>query len=283
MTKLKTLPAILFTPGNRLNRFSKAQEAGANGIILDLEDAVAVAEKDQAREIVFNYLSTKGSDNFARIVRINSLSTEYGLTDLLKIAAHPKLYFDAILYPKAESSVELNIIHSVLKSSQNNVPIIAIIESLNGLKNIDEIVSNSRNIEGVMFGAADFSVEMNSTLDFQSLLYSRSKIVLAATARDLAIYDTPFFNFSDEPALIAESLSIKNLGFTGKAAIHPAQISAIKSVFKPSDETYEEANEIIRIYEKAKGAACQYKGKMIDVPVYKKAVHTVQIYDVLNK
>lgn len=282
MNILKVKPAILFTPATKPERFQKAIDTGVNGLIIDLEDSVGIQDKDLARNNAFNFLSTRNDENYIRILRINSMTNKDGLRDLIALSDAKALHLDAILYPKTESADELNIISKILNASLNDVPLIALIESALALSNIDDIVKRADNLVGVMFGAADFAQDINSSLDYEPLLYARSVIIKAASIKKIAIYDAPYFDFKNINGLEEETKKSLALGFTGKAAIHPTQISVIKNTFKPSSEQNKNAEMIIKTYTDAQGSACQYKGKMIDLPVYKKAKYTIELYKVLS-
>lgn len=232
MLNSNTLPALLLVPGNKPDEFSKAELVGANGVIIDLENTVSLNEKYQARKNALNYLSTNPAIRFTRILKINSLAREDGLLDLLAITSHSKLNFDAILYPNTNTSAELKIIDDILKETKNHVPVIASIESLNALENIKEIIYKSNNLMGIVFDSMKICMRLNCKRNFQSLLYSRSKVIEAAAGKNIPVYDMPFPDSSDELGLIGESSGAKDLGFSGKVAIDPKQIPVIKSIFE---------------------------------------------------
>lgn len=282
MINFRANPALLFTPGSNPQRFTKANEAGANGIILDLEDGVAEKDKEQARNNVIEYLSHKSEEKIIKLIRINPLTTEAGLKDLLALNQHKKINFTGIVYPKTQSAEELNLISTILKKQNENLPILAFIESGLGLSRIDSIVKNSKNLAALLFGAADYAVDVGSAIDFHALLYVRMRVIQAAALTKIPCYDSPYFDFKNEPGLIDEINQVKKLGFAGKLAIHPKQITIIKSTFKPSDSEFEEANAIVALYEAAKGEVCQYQGKMIDVPIYEKAKQIIATYKNLS-
>ena len=165
MNIFKVRPAILFTPATNPDRFQKAIDIGANGLIIDLEDSVAIQDKESARGCAFDFLATPSDKSFIIILRINSITNKYGLKDLIGLSEHKKLNIDAILYPKTESAGELNVISAVLKASNNNIPLIALIESSIGLAKLDDTVQRATNLVGTMFGAADFATDMNCSLE----------------------------------------------------------------------------------------------------------------------
>ncbi|MDR3503217.1 MAG: CoA ester lyase [Legionella sp.] len=272
---LFTSPALLFAPGNKPERFSKALTSGANGLILELEDAVPPEEKKQARDNVIQFLKTNYPTNMPTLVRINHITSTAGLPDLLALQDE-QLHFDAILYPKSESAEELNIIYKVLNLKARNIKLLALIETAKGLQNLNSIVANAP-ISGLVFGAADFAADLGCQMSWDALLMARTQIIQAAALTHIAAIDSPFFDFNNEEQLIAEVIKVKELGFKGKLAIHLNQIRSIQQNFAPSKEQVERAKKITELYEQNKGKACQYDGQMIDVPVYKHAQQVLEL------
>ncbi|MGL5742155.1 MAG: HpcH/HpaI aldolase/citrate lyase family protein [Legionella sp.] len=266
--------ALLFTPGNKPERFAKALSSGANGLILELEDAVPPNEKDQARDNVIQFLTTKHPE-LLTIIRINHITTDAGLPDLLALK-EANIHCDAILYPKTESAEELNIIANILNLKARNIQLLGLIETAKGLHHLNSIVLNSP-VNGLVFGAADFAADVGCQLSWEALLYARYQIIQAAALTHIPAIDSPFFDFANGEQLIAETIKVKELGFKGKLAIHPKQIAPIKQNFAPTQEQVETAKKIIEIFEHAEGKACQYNGQMVDVPVYKHAQQIVQL------
>lgn len=271
---LSLSPALLFTPGNKPNLFEKALASGANGLILELEDAVPADEKDNARAHIIQFLKTKHPE-LLTIVRINHITTDAGLPDLLAFKQED-IYFDAILYPKTESAEELNIIYKVLNLEARNIKLLALIETAKGLLNLNSIVTNTP-VSGLLFGAADFAVDIGCQMSWDVLLSARNQIVQAAALAHIPAIDSPFFDFTNEEQLISEVIRVKELGFKGKLAIHPKQIAPIKQHFTPSPAEIERAKEIVVLFEQSGGKACQYHGQMIDIPIYKHAQEVLKL------
>ncbi|WP_444922887.1 HpcH/HpaI aldolase/citrate lyase family protein [Microbulbifer sp. DLAB2-AF] len=282
MINLHIHPALLFTPGNKPNLFQKAAEVEASAIIIDLEDSVPCSDKQLARDNAIHYCTMSQSDNTANIIRINHLTSNEGLKDILAITT-TKLQIDAVLYPKTESPNDIQQLDKLLAQTYTDIAIIALIETANGTMNIDNIAKDSpQKLQALMFGAADYASDLNCDNSINVLSSARSKIVEASAANNLACFDSPYFDFNNEDGLNKELNIVKGMGFNGKAAIHPKQISAIKSSFKPTQEQYEKAEKIVEIYNNSKGKACQYQGEMIDVPVYSKAKQVISIFNKLS-
>ncbi|MTI32155.1 HpcH/HpaI aldolase/citrate lyase family protein [Xanthovirga aplysinae] len=274
MNHILTSPAILFTPGNKAKHFQKAEEVGANGIILDLEDGVSQEEKNKARDNVIKYLIGLKKRALLTIIRINQITTEAGLKDVLALR-NSEIHYDVLLYPKVESSEELFILNSVMQLEQRHISLVALVETGRGLSQLAGIVSACPFLKGIIFGAADYAVNVGCDISWDTLLLSRQQIVQAAAIAQIAAIDCPCFDFENDDILKNELLNIKAMGFTGKLAIHPKQIPIIKQGFRPSEEELKEAEVISKTYEKAGGKACQYQGKMIDLPIYKKSQHII--------
>ncbi|KTC73815.1 citrate lyase beta subunit [Legionella birminghamensis] len=272
---LSTSPAILFTPGNKPERFDKGLTSGADALILELEDAVAPDEKELARDNILKFLDKKTAQNLPIIIRINHITTDAGLTDLMAFR-EAKAHFDAILYPKTESADELKIIYDILQLEAKNIKLFALIETGKGLHQLGSIVMNAP-VSGIFFGAADFATDLECQLSWETMAVARSQIIQAAALKKIAAIDSPFFDFGNEQGLIEETLKVKALGFKGKMAIHPKQIKPIKENFAPAADQIERAKNIVALFEQAEGKACQYKGEMVDVPVYKHAQQVLKL------
>ena len=268
---LQTIRTLLFTPANKPERFEKAKQVGADGLIIDLEDSVTLANKEEARNIVINHFKEyKKNDNFIQCLRINSLKTPAGLKDLSALI-EAKAYPDVIMVPKTEYAAEIIILDSIL--SPQNIPYLTLIESAIGLYNAKEIANASVNVRGLVFGGVDLAVNLQAKLAWEPLLNARSLIIRAAASKGIAALDFPYLSVkdSDDSGIIEETQKVKDLGYTGKLAIHPKHIQPIKDTFSPTSQEIIEAKKIVDVYESSGGNACEIDGKMIDLPVYKAA------------
>ena len=221
----------IFIPGNKLEWISKTFDKGTDSIILDLEDSVPAAEKFEARENLVNHLSNNAYENL--IVRINPINEQTGKDDILALAQYSKS-ISAFMLPKIEESSSI--------ASLPNINVIALLETPLSIQNISAIAAEEK-VKGLALGGADLSASLGSTMDWDALLYSRSKIILEAAINNLFTIDSPFMNIADLKALEDESIKSKDMGFNGKAAIHPSQIEIIKKSFLPSEDELEEAIE----------------------------------------
>ncbi len=273
--------SLLFTPGNRPDRFLKALETKTDGIVIDLEDAVSQKDKDSARQTVINFLKTKpfakANRPFLVSVRINSIQTAAGLKDILALC-ESNLFPDALVFPKVEYAEEIKLYDQHFSLSVcDHLSYMALIETAIGLQNANKIASASTRLSGMAFGGADLAADLGAELAFEPMLYARSRVVQSARTNGLCVFDVPFLNIRDDAGNREEAVRVKAMGFTGKFAIHPSQIDTLFDVFTPSEAELQKANAIVNAYNNAKGNVAEYNGKMIDVPVYKSALRILAI------
>ena len=255
--------SFIFVPGSRPERFAKAQASGAGLVVIDLEDAVAAADKDTARAAALAQVAA-GGPGWA--IRSNGLATAAGIADLLALVAAEVLP-PLLLVPMIESAVELEIIAKVL--GDRCPELIPLIETPRGLRHALEIASAPK-VAAVMFGGADFSGEMGVTLSWEPLLAARCGLLLACAEAKVPAIDVPFIELDNQAGLEAECARARALGFAAKAAIHPAQVTAIEAAFTPTAAEVAEAEEGIAAYLAAGERAIRFKGKMLEAPVVKR-------------
>jgi (S)-citramalyl-CoA lyase len=263
----------LFTPGTRPDRFARAAEAGADVLIIDLEDAVAPAAKPRARADALAFLAAAGGGcgGAATALRINALRTPAGLADLaalLEAPAHP----DYVLVPKAEAAAEIGLVDALLGSVGSPARLVALIESARGLAAVDAIAGAAPRLAALMLGAADLAADLGAAVAWEPLLLGRSAVVRAAALGGVPAIDSPCFELRDPDALAAELRGSMALGFAAKAAIHPAQVGPINAALTPTPEAVAEARRILE--ENAKGVGV-VAGRMIDEAVARRARRTL--------
>jgi (S)-citramalyl-CoA lyase len=262
----------LFTPATRPERFDNAGRVGADVLLIDLEDAVAPADKDMARATAIDYLVKSSTVPIAATaLRINSLSSRAGLADitgLLDSKADPGF----LVLPKTESSAHLTILDRLLAAAGKAIRLVAIVESAAGLAAVDEIVSATPRLAAIMFGAADMAADLGAETTWEPLLYSRSRLVTACAPRGVLALDSPYFDIRDHDGLAQEIARARALGFAAKAAIHPTQIAPINAALTPSPAATAEARAILA--ENAKGVGV-VNGRMIDEAVARNARRTL--------
>ena len=258
--------SFIFTPGTRPELLSKAFESGADIVCLELEDGVAPDEKNKARQNVVKLLkSAPVRESCELVVRVNSLRTRFGLDDLVAfLDMLPPL---TIMLPKVESEDEVKIIDDLFLESNQQINLQVIIETNKGLEACFEIAQSSPNITALFFGGVDIAADLRCSGTWDSLLYARSKLVHAAAAANIDSLDVPFLDLKDENGLLEQATLAKELGFSGKGAIHPKQIPVINSIFTPSPEEIAYAVRVIEEFKKAESGLVVLDGKLIEKPV----------------
>jgi (S)-citramalyl-CoA lyase len=248
----------IFIPANKLDWVPKIVASNADCIIFDLEDSVLPDQKESARNSLYSFLKTNKPD-ISIFIRINPLDTETGKADLALFAGNTKI-FNALMLPKIEEpSVLINL---------PKVNVILLIETPLAVKNLP-LLAESKQAVGIALGGADLSASLGSDMSWDSLLYTRSKIVLEGSINNLFTIDGPFMSISSLDELKQESMLSSKMGFNGKAAIHPSQIDSILEAFLPTNKEIEEAKEVLKAFSAASDGAVALNGKMIDLPVVK--------------
>lgn len=253
--------SLLFTPGSRPDRFAKAGATAAEGLILDLEDAVAEADKNAARANVAAFLSDRQGVAQPVTVRINPLSRPCGLLDLAMLATAASSP-DYILLPKAETPAQIALMAQVLDDAGSPARIGALVESARGVAAAAALAQAHHRLAYLMFGAADYAADLGQQVDTFQPGYARAAIVNAAACGGVVAIDSPFFAIDRPDQLEADCAAGRALGFHGKAAIHPSQIDAIGRAYSPSEA---ERTQARRILEAAPDGVGVLDGKMVDI------------------
>ncbi len=279
--------SFLFTPGNHPRRVEKAFTLGADAVILDLEDAVAIAEKPVAREAVVAALSrARPCRGYARV---NAPSTPFCYADLVSVL-RPGI--DGVVLPKVESAADLHAIDWLMANLERerglavgSIDLIPIIETAVGMQRIDRVVQarGLRPYEGrwrvrrLAFGAADYAAEVGLApgLDEVELMEARARVVLASRAAGLeGPLDSPWFHLRESEAFMRALGLSRRMGFQGRLCIHPDQVAAANAAYAPSAEEIARAERIVVAFEAAEAsgaAAIQVDGQMVDYPVAHRA------------
>jgi (S)-citramalyl-CoA lyase len=263
---IRSLKSLLFTPGTKSDHFNRAAGVHADALIIDLEDAVAISGKREAREASLRYLELC-SINLPSVLRINAPDTRVGLDDLqalLNSAAEP----DYLILPKCDSPATIRLIHNLLREADKSTQIIALIETAKGVGAVENIVGSSIKPAALLFGAADMAADLGAETAWEPLLWVRSRIVQAAAVADIPIFDSPYFDIADLNGLKRETEASAHLGFQGKCAIHPAQIAIINEVLTPTEEEVAKARQVLVVNKQGVGSV---DGQMVDEAIARKA------------
>lgn len=252
--------AFLFVPGNRPERFDKACAAGADAVILDLEDAVAPAGKDSARDAVRRWL-----EGGRAWLRVNGTDTPWHDADVALLGMSGVL---GVLLPKAERADELRALRATMRA---DMPLVPLVETALGLWNARELASVA-GVQRLAFGSVDFQVDLSIQGDGEELLFARSQLVLASrVAGVLPPVDGVTVAIDDDGVLQADVVRARRLGFGGKLCIHPRQVQAIKAGFRPAAVDLEWARRVIEAAGAAAHDAVRLDGKLVDKPVIDRA------------
>jgi citrate lyase subunit beta/citryl-CoA lyase len=273
------LRSLLFTPANGGRKVEKAFASAADGVILDLEDAVAVSEKPAARHAAVQTLG--GERTRTAWVRVNALSTPFCFDDLLAIApAAP----DAIVLPKVECYADVRTADWLLSQMEarhglaaGSIGLAPIIETAAGVAAAGEIARTSPRVQRLVFGAVDLALDMDLDLDDDQGAIAQARFAIALASRAAGLpgpMDTAFVDIPALDRLRASAVRARAMGYGGKLCIHPAQIEVVNEVFTPTARELERARRIVDAFdaaERAGLAAVSLDGAMIDYPVVLKA------------
>lgn len=290
----KILRTMLFVPANSWRMIITATTEGEDAVILDLEDACPLGEKETGRIFARDAVPMLRNQNIDIFVRVNSFYTGLTKEDLSYVVVEG---LDGIMLPKAESKEDISMLDELLREEEekkglelNSVAIIPLLETPKAALAVSEIIPASQRVIGVSFGAGDYSREIGAGMgvtrlsaeeNFLMAFHPRCSIALSARAAGVLAIDAPFFGLViDIEGLIVESQKVKLLGFTGKLVIHPRHVTSVNQVFSPSKEDIDFAKQVIESYEtaKAKGlGATSIGGRMIDEGSCRRATNLLSI------
>lgn len=272
----------LYLPGNEPKFYTNAGLHKPDAVILDLEDSVALSEKENARYIVRNALRSVNFYKAERMVRINQLPM--GLTDLAFIVPHN---VNVILIPKCESAETVKLVDEEIQRLKRihklkySIYLMPIIESALGVIKSYEIASASENVCALTIGLEDYTADIGveRTIHGKESLYARSQVINAAKAAGVQAIDSVFSDIDNIEALRESVREAKSLGFEGKGCIHPRQINIVHEEFAPTQSEIEKAKKIVEAYETAEKmgiGVVSLGSKMIDAPVVKRALKVLE-------
>ena len=283
--------SMLFLPGNNPNMLINGATLGSDAIIFDLEDAVSPAEKDAARILVRNTLKYMDLGTCETIVRINSVDTAYWQADIDAIAPQkPNL----ILLPKSACAEDIRLVDAYLSEKETalgmeygTVGLMPLIETAMGVENAFAIATAAKRVKALFLGAEDLTADLQCkrTKEGREIEYARTRLVVAARAAGVDVYDTPFTDVNDDEGIQVDAALAKALGFTGKASISPRHVEVINSVFSPTQKDVDYAYEVMEAIALAKSqgkGAIALHGKMIDAPIVTRAQRTIDMAEALG-
>lgn len=283
---MKLRRTMLYVPGNNAGMMKDAHIYRSDSVMFDLEDSVSLYEKDSARLLVFNALSTLNYEGIETVVRINGLDTPYGREDIrAMVRARP----DVIRLPKAETAEDVKAVEKLIEKEERicgyekgTIKMMAAIESPLGVINAYAIAMSSDRLIGIALGAEDFVTNMKTkrSPDGIELLFARSQILTAARAAGIYALDTVYSDVNNEAGFIQEVELVKQLGFDGKSVISPRQIGPVHKIFCPTDKEIDNAIKVIhaiREAEEKKSGVISLNGKMVDKPIVDRARRILEL------
>ncbi len=278
--------AMLYIPGNNPRMMRDAHIYMADSIMFDLEDSVSVNEKDSARFLVYNALTTIDYGAVETVVRVNPISSAFGRDDFEAIVrANP----DVIRLPKTETADDIReadaLIGEIEKKAglePRSIRMMAAVESALGVLNAKEIATASDRLVGIALGAEDYVTDLKTRryADGMELLFARSMVLNAARAAGISALDTVFSDVNDEEGFRNEVRLIKQLGFDGKSVINPRQIEPLIEIYTPTAAEIEHAYNVIEAINEAernRSGVISLNGKMIDKPIVERAKHILML------
>jgi (S)-citramalyl-CoA lyase len=271
-TDMNPIPrSMLFTPATKASHFDKAAEVGADAVILDLEDSVPTAAKDQARRAALNYLGSDRPSEVQTALRINAPATLAGwqdLTALVQSSCDP----DFVVIPKAESAAVAGLVKSLLAQARKAARVVVIYESARAVTQIGALL-DPRVVDAVMLGGDDLSADLGADGQAEVTAYARNVLLTHAAAAAIPVIDSPFFDISDDAGLEHATRRAVAEGFAGKAAIHPRQIPVINAAFRPDEREIDWARKVIEANRAGVGTVA---GVMVDEAVARHARRILQ-------
>ena len=271
---------MLFVPGNNPGMLLNADIYGADALILDLEDAVAPGEKDAARILVRGALTSWDYAGCEIIIRINPLGSGYTLDDIRAVVPLKP----AMLMPtKVSDAKDIEMISSMMAEAERDhgmpegtVGLLPLIETAVGVENAYRIAAADPRVKAIFLGAEDLSSDLQAVRSKENIeiIYARGRMVMAARAAGVDVYDTPFTDTNDDEGLRLDAEHARALGFTGKAVISPRHVEAVNAAFTPTEREIIYAREVLDVIEEGKRrglGAVSLRGKMIDKPIVDRA------------
>ncbi len=289
---MELLRSLIFVPGNRSNMLERALSFDADIIMVDLEDSVPPGEKVAARAVAAEWIPRLRRAGQRVMVRVNSLDT--GLTrDELAAVISPDLY--GVSVGKTESAGDLREIEGIISPLEiganleaGHVSFIPWIESARAIVNVNEMATALVRTVAIAFGAEDYTNDMGiqRTDDGEEVYHPRGTVAIAARAAGIASLDSPYVAFRNPDGLEKDAGVARQMGYTGKFAIHPAQVETINQLFSPQPEDVAYARRVMEAWREAEAngrGSLSLDDKMVDVPVVKRAQNLLALVDEIDR
>ena len=283
LNKIKVRRSFIFTPGLNPEMFPKALASGADMVCIELEDGIAIKDKDEARKSTINALKTLEVKNDVElVVRVNCQRTKPGLLDLEAFISS-KLKVKALMLPKVKTPDEITFLDDLLSDCNLETDLHVIMETNEALENIYDIAHASKRIVALYFGGVDMAAELRVPNSYENLVYARSKLVHAGASVGVDVVDVPYLDLEDMNGMKKEAELVRNLGFTGKGSIHPKQINILNEVFTPSKDEITKAKKVIDQFNASDTGLVVIDGKLIEKPVLREMQRRILVAEKIGK
>ena len=281
--KINVRRSFIFTPGLKPEMFPKAIASGADMVCIELEDGIAIKDKDEARKNTIDALKNLEVKNGVElVVRVNCQRTKFGLLDLEAFISS-KLPIKALMLPKVKTPEEITFIDNILTDCGLDTDLHVIMETNEALESIYDIAHASKRIVALYFGGVDMAAELRVPNEYKNLIYARSKLVHAGASVGVDVIDVPYLDLDDMDGMKKESELVRDLGFTGKGSIHPKQINILNEIFTPSKEEIMKAKKIVDQFNESNTGLVVIDGKLIEKPVLREMQRKILIAEKINK
>ncbi len=289
---MELIRSLVFVPGNRANMLERARSFDADIIMVDLEDSVPPGEKATAGDMAREWVPALHGEGKRVMVRVNSLDT--GLTRReLETVVCPELR--GVSLGKVESVRDIRTLDGLLRPLEaaaglevGSLWVIPWIETAKAMWDARAIAESSPRVVAIAFGAEDFTNDMGieRTDTGEEVSVPRAMVPIAARAGDVGALDSPFVRFRDPDALREDAGRARRMGYTGKFAIHPAQLEIINETFSPSADEIDYARRVVEAWDAAEAAgrgSLALDGRMVDVPVVKRAQNLLALAESISR
>ena len=281
--KISVRRSFIFTPGLKPEMFPKAISSGTDMVCIELEDGIAIKDKDEARKNTFKALETlEVKSGVELVVRVNCQRTKFGLMDLEAVVSS-KINVKAIMLPKVKTPDEITFIDDMLTDCGLDTDLHVIMETNEALESIYDIAHASKRIVALYFGGVDMAAELRVPNEYKNLIYARSRLVHAGASVGVDVIDVPYLDLEDMDGMKKEAELVRDLGFTGKGSIHPKQINVLNEIFTPSKEEIIKAKRIVDQFKESDTGLVVIDGKLIEKPVLREMQRKILIADKINQ
>jgi citrate lyase subunit beta/citryl-CoA lyase len=286
---MELMRSLLFAPGNHARRVEKAFTLDADVVILDLEDAVALAQKVGTRDLIVTALKLNQPRDVLGYVRVNSFETDFCHADIQAVMGD---WLDGLMLPKVESAAQMQAVEWMMASiererglPEGKIDLLPIIETGLGMTRVREIAESGTRAKRLSFGAGDYTGDLNLiwTQDEMELLTARAEVVLASRAAGMEPpLDSVFIDLNDNEHLEKSAVRGREMGFQGKLCIHPKQLDAVNRAYSPTDDEVAKAEKYAAAFQEAEAAgsaSIQVDGYFVDYPIVERAERTLALIE----